>query len=238
MRGAAPSFAIATSLTYNTHPAPAFAKDYQYIRVMTYQEAANVVLEFQKAAYTDSVPKELGFQFRVDRGKESNQIALTVRGTYYGPEANFYQVIEPFLKGLLGILGTETTRISDANNEAIPFPPPDPNTFFSKHYAATISGDYFTSNARGAADPSLTGDSVALARAIGSLVKDAIDLAGNVVTDVVSTLSGGPTGQFPGGAPAAAGNLLTGVLGGVLGVASGALNVAQSAAKEASAYDI
>lgn len=169
MRGAAPSYAIATSITYKTFDLPPSASDYKFSCNLSYQDAARAVFDFQRFANDETrVPRELGFQFRIDRGRQPGNVNLTIAGTYFGPRDRFEIVIKPFLRRLIPI---DPIELPDDSNR-VRFPAADPTTFFQRGYAATLTGDYFNSVERSAADVTLTGDSIQYARVLDEGLSD------------------------------------------------------------------
>jgi hypothetical protein len=96
MRGAAPSFGIATSIRVKTFPVPPSVTVFSYSWNMSAAEAINSLSAFQDFAYTE-VPPELGVLMTFRR--VSGQLSLDLIGAWYGPDDYFNTTITPLLQG-------------------------------------------------------------------------------------------------------------------------------------------
>lgn len=114
MRGAAPSFAIATALTYDTKEE--IPKDnihpIEFHNWMYYDVLAEALQNFQKNSLvaTDYAPKELSVDLIVEPAGlgpgPSDFVKITVRGVYYGSKEK-YKWINEYLESLFGVFNTK-----------------------------------------------------------------------------------------------------------------------------------
>ncbi|KAF8633802.1 hypothetical protein AX15_001244 [Amanita polypyramis BW_CC] len=96
MRGAGPSFGIATSVTYNAKPIPSSTSIFQYQWNMNPSDAVKAVSEFQKYVQTN-ISEKLGSQLLFSKGKMLGELSFGLRVAWYGPADQFDAVIKPYL---------------------------------------------------------------------------------------------------------------------------------------------
>jgi hypothetical protein len=106
MRGAGPSFAITTSITF---PAPASATVFQYGWNLNPSDAAHVISTFQTFVQTD-LPQEFDAEFVLGKGNSEGTLSIGLTGGWYGPAASFNAVIAPFL-GVVPAPSTTTLTV-------------------------------------------------------------------------------------------------------------------------------
>jgi len=109
MRGAGPSFAITTSITVKTFPAPPSATVFQYGWNLNPSDAAHVISTFQTFVQTD-LPQEFDAEFVLGKGNSEGTLSIGLTGGWYGPAASFNAVIAPFL-GVVPAPSTTTLTV-------------------------------------------------------------------------------------------------------------------------------
>lgn len=98
LRGAAPSFAIVTQWTYQTHEAPANVVGFTYEYDTTSADEFSDVLTAYTSWAVSSAPEEIGLEANI------RNLTISVTGMYEGSESGYNTVIAP----LLAAMGTPT----------------------------------------------------------------------------------------------------------------------------------
>ncbi|KAJ8092161.1 hypothetical protein PM082_023988 [Marasmius tenuissimus] len=103
MRGAAPSFGITTSITFNTHPIPneAYVYHIPWSQGLTSTELTRVVMALQTfvTSSESNIPPELSLYLSLGKSKEGRLYA-EITGGWYGSQDAFDELFDPFLRGL------------------------------------------------------------------------------------------------------------------------------------------
>ncbi|KAK7446364.1 hypothetical protein VKT23_014570 [Stygiomarasmius scandens] len=96
LRGAAPSFAITTSIELNTFAAPSHAIVFQYTWQLDYEAAGKALLAFQDFSLAGP-PAVMGSEINLGRGDSRGSVSLTLVGGWYDDESGLEAALEPFL---------------------------------------------------------------------------------------------------------------------------------------------
>ncbi|KAJ7749188.1 glucooligosaccharide oxidase [Mycena metata] len=100
IRGASPSFGIATSIEVQTFPAPPSAIVLEYIwNDLDISTATESITSFQTFAITN-VPPELGAELLFTKGSSSGKVNLQLNGAWYGAPELFNATFAPYLNTL------------------------------------------------------------------------------------------------------------------------------------------
>ncbi|KAJ7579209.1 glucooligosaccharide oxidase [Mycena floridula] len=96
MIGTSSSFGIVTRIVFQTLPAPAYAIAFDYQWRLDSATAANSLGTYQRFVKTD-IPKELGLEITLTRGKAAGFVNFALGGSWYGDKEGFPSVLKPFL---------------------------------------------------------------------------------------------------------------------------------------------
>ncbi|KAF5343577.1 hypothetical protein D9758_012984 [Tetrapyrgos nigripes] len=99
LRGAAPSFAITTSIKLNTFPVPSHAIGFSYTWELDYKSAADAFLAYQSYSLAGP-PSVMGSELNIGRGSTRGTISISLVGGWYAPEKSnggIQHALKPFL---------------------------------------------------------------------------------------------------------------------------------------------
>ncbi|EPT01476.1 hypothetical protein FOMPIDRAFT_90150 [Fomitopsis schrenkii] len=97
LRGAAPSFVIITHFHFRTYPAPAQPTFFSYEWSLPLDQAIKGISTYQNFTISAPIPKELGVELRLEKGRKTCELLLKLSGSYYGSPQNFAGILTPFL---------------------------------------------------------------------------------------------------------------------------------------------
>ncbi|KAL0566714.1 hypothetical protein V5O48_015293, partial [Marasmius crinis-equi] len=108
IRGAAPSFAITTSLEFETLPAPQHALIFSYTWSFNGEAAGQALLDFQSYALdTPDLPAELGILLTCTRSNVTGEISFNIAGGWYDEPSKLDSALKPFFDKLPAPVASE-----------------------------------------------------------------------------------------------------------------------------------
>ncbi|EPT01474.1 hypothetical protein FOMPIDRAFT_90148 [Fomitopsis schrenkii] len=100
LRGAAPSFGIITHFHFRTYPAPAQPTFFSYEWSLPLDQAITAISAYQNFTMSAPIPKEIGAEFNLRKGRQPGELSLNLGGSYFGSPDNFAGILTPFLDAM------------------------------------------------------------------------------------------------------------------------------------------
>ncbi|KAJ7222553.1 glucooligosaccharide oxidase [Mycena pura] len=100
MRGAGPSFGIATSYEFALFPTPASVIVFQYNWQFTAAQAATALDTFQKFVEEPNLPPEFGAEIVLTRGNVAGNVSFGLNGAWHGDPNLLNGTVQPFLDAM------------------------------------------------------------------------------------------------------------------------------------------
>lgn len=97
MRGSGGSYAITTSITVQTFPAPPSATIFSFNWQFTADEAADALGKYQDFVQTADLPAEYGADVVFTKGGVQGNVSMGLTGGWYGPLNQLNATLAPFL---------------------------------------------------------------------------------------------------------------------------------------------
>ena len=101
MRGAAPSFGIITHFHFRTYPAPAQPTFFSYEWSLPLDQAIKGISTYQNFTMSAPIPKEIGAELSLRKGRQPGELSLNLGGSYYGSPNDFSGILTPFLDAMV-----------------------------------------------------------------------------------------------------------------------------------------
>ncbi|KAJ3969658.1 hypothetical protein EV361DRAFT_336682 [Lentinula raphanica] len=97
LKGAAPSFAITTSIEVNTYPAPSYAIVMEYSwSNMDFSTAGQAMYSFQNFSLSGPASPFAG-ELVISKGSQAGQVTFAFTGAWYGDEGSAVSTLQPWL---------------------------------------------------------------------------------------------------------------------------------------------